>query len=141
MLVDNAVYVDGRPTTPTTLEEASRVSRDPGKFAWITLREPTREEFISAAGEFGLDELAVEDAIEPHQRPKLERYGDHLFVVLKSARYLEDEGRIGFGEIHAFVEPDFIITVLYGDDTALDSFRKEIGSEPDRLRRVPAAFH
>jgi magnesium transporter len=63
MLVDNAVYVDGRRTTSATLEEARRVCHEPGKFAWVTLYEPTEEEFLSAVGEFGLDELAAEDAI------------------------------------------------------------------------------
>ena len=129
MIVDSAVYADGRPPVATTLKEACRACREPGKFAWVTLHEPTREEFVSAAGEFGLDEMAVEDATEPHQRPKLERYGDRLFVVLKSARYLEGKGRIEFGEIHAFVEPDCIVTVLYGNDTVLDSVREELESD------------
>lgn len=138
MLVDNAVYVDGSPTTPATLGEACRACREPGKFAWVTLHEPSREEFVSAAGEFGLDKMAVEDAIEPHQRPKIERSGERLFVVLKSVRYLEDAGRIEFGEIHAFVEPDFIVTVSYGNDSALGSLRKEMERDPDLLRRGPA---
>jgi magnesium transporter len=134
MLIDSAVYADGRRTTSPTLGEANRVSREPGKFAWITLHEPTEEEFVSAVGEFGLDEMMVQDAIEPYQRPKLERYDDRIFVVLKSARYVEDSSRIEFGEIHAFVEPDFIITVLYGDDPGLDRLREEMENEPDRLR-------
>lgn len=65
MLVDSAVYVDGRLTTATTLKEAYRVSREPGKFAWVTLQEPTEEEVVSVAEEFGLGKLAMEDAIEP----------------------------------------------------------------------------
>lgn len=138
MLIDSAVYADGHRTTSPSLGEAHQDCREPGKFAWITLREPTKEEFVSAAGEFGLDELMVQDAIEPHQRPKLERYDDRLFVVLKSARYVEDSSRIELGEIHAFVEPDFIITVLYGEDPGLGSLREEMEGEPDRLRRGPA---
>jgi magnesium transporter len=140
MLIDSAVYADGHWVTTTTLEEAYRASREPGKFVWISLREPAREEFVSIAREFGLDELAVQDAIEPHQRAKLERYGDRLFAVLKSARYLEDAGRIEFGEIHAFVEPDFIVTVLYGEDTALSDVREKMESEPERLRQGPATI-
>jgi len=137
MLVDSAVYANDHPTRPATLREAYRVCREPGKFAWVTLHEPSREEFVSVAGEFGLDEMAVEDAVEPHQRPKIERTGDRLFVVLKSARYLEDAGRIQFDEIHAFVEPDFIVTVLYGDDPTLDSVRREMEGDPGQLRRGP----
>lgn len=137
MLVDSAVYVDGRRTTSTTLEEAHSLCREPGTFAWVVLHEPTQKEFLSAVGELVLDELAVEDAIEPYQRPKFERYGDRLFVVLKSARYREDTHKIEFGEIRAFVEPDFIITVLYSDNPALVRIREEMEGEPERLRRGP----
>ena len=138
MLVDSAVYVDGRRTTPATLEEAYRVCREPGKFAWVALREPTEEELLSAIGEFGLDELAVEDAIRPHRSPRFERYGGCFFVTLKSARYMQGAERIEFGEVRAFVRPDLIVTVLYDEGPALDGIREEMESEPDRLRRGPA---
>jgi magnesium transporter len=137
MLVECAVYADGRRISSATLEEACRACREPGKFAWVTLREPSREEFVSVVGEFGLDELVMEEAIEPGQRPKIERYGERLFVVLKSARYVEGAERIEFGEVHAFVEPDFIVTVLYGEDPTLSGFHKEMEGEPERLRRDP----
>lgn len=76
MLLNSAVYVDGRHTvTPATLEEAYRICRQPGSFAWIALREPTGEELASAIYKLGLDEPAVEEASMPQQRPKLERYG------------------------------------------------------------------
>ena len=65
------------------------------------------------AQEFGLHELAVEDAIEAHQRPKLERYGDTLFVVLRPARYLDETEEVEFGELHVFVGPDFVVTVRH----------------------------
>jgi magnesium transporter len=109
MFVDSAVYVDGCRTTPATLGEVRQVCREPGKFAWVALREPTEEEFLTTAGEFGLDKLAVEDATKPHQGPKFQRYGDCFFVVLKSARYAKDAGRIEFGEVHAFVRADLIV--------------------------------
>ena len=140
MLVHSAIYVDGRRITPaTTLGEAGRACREPGKFAWVALREPSEEEFLATAGEFGLDKLAVEDAIRPHQGPKFQRYGDCFFVVLKSARYAKDVGRIEFGEMHAFVRADFIITVLYGEVRTLDGIRERMEGEPNRLRRGPAA--
>jgi magnesium transporter len=141
MIVDSAIYVDGRRVAePRSLLETCEACREPGKFAWISLREPTEEEFVSVAGELGLDELALEDAIKAHQRPKLERYDERLFVVLKSARYVEDASRIEFGEIHAFVEPDLIVTVLLGEAPALDSLREEMEGEPGRLQRGPAAI-
>jgi magnesium transporter len=139
MLVDSAVYADGHRTVPRSLEEAYRSCQVPGKFAWVTLYEPTEEEFVSAAQEFQLHELAVDDAIQEHQRPKLERYGDFLFAVLKPARYLDDAERIEFGEIHVFVGKDFIITVRYGEDSALEEARRHMEGEPDRLRRGPTA--
>ncbi|HLL40838.1 MAG TPA: magnesium and cobalt transport protein CorA [Rubrobacteraceae bacterium] len=121
------------------MEETCRVGREPGKFAWVTLHEPSREEFLSVAGEFGLDKMAVEDAVELHQRPKIERADNRLFVVLKSARYTEDAGRVEFGEIHAFLEPDFIVTVLYREDPALYGVREEMEGDPELLRLGPAA--
>jgi len=138
MLVGSAIYADGHRTTSATLGEARRACREPGKFAWVILREPSREELVSVAGEFGLDELVMEEAIEPGHRPKIERYGERLFAVLKSARYVEGTERIEFGEVHAFVEPDFIVTVLYGEDPALSGLHEEVEGEPKRLRRGPS---
>jgi magnesium transporter len=138
MLVGSAIYADGHRTTSATLGEARRACREPGKFAWVILREPSREELVSVAGEFGLDELVMKEAIEPVQRPKIERYGEHLFAVLKSARNVEGTERIEFGEVHAFVEPDFIVTVLYGEDPALSGLHEEVKGEPERLRRGPS---
>ena len=71
--------------------------------AWIGLFRPAEAQLLAVAEEFGLHELAVEDAIVAHQRPKLERYGDTLFVVLRAARYLDDVEEVEFGEIHVFV--------------------------------------
>ena len=138
MFVESALYVDGRRTTAATPGEACLACREPGKFAWIILREPSREKFVSIAGEFGLDELAVKEAIELDQLPKIERYGERPFVVLRSVRYVEGAERIEFGELHTFVEPDFIITVLYGEDPTLSGLREEVEGEPDRLRRGPS---
>ena len=140
MLVDSAIYVDGRRITPATLGEAGRACRELGKFAWVTLHEPTEDEFLCATEGFGLDELAVEDATKPHQSPKLERCGDGFFMVLKPARYVKGTEKIELGEIHAFVHPDFIVTLLYGEDTALDGVREEMEGEPERLRQGPSAI-
>src|ERR671914_101680 len=91
MIVDNAIYVDGhRASEPRSLRETYEALRKARGVAWIGLYRPTEEEFASVAEEFELHELAVEDALEAHQRPKLERYGQTLFVVLRPARYLDD---------------------------------------------------
>ena len=139
MIADSAIYADGRRTTPRSLEEAYRACQEPDRFAWVTLYEPTKEEFISTAREFQLHEMAVDDAIQTHQRPKLERYGHCLFAVLKSAHYLDDKKRIEFGEVHAFVEENFIITVRYGEDSTLEEVRRRMEGEPDQFRRGPIA--
>ena len=140
MIVDNAIYVDGLRSTSCPLEGMYSSCRDQGGFAWVGLYEPNEEEFESVTGEFDLHKLAVEDAIKAHQRPKVERYGDSVFVVLKSVRYLDSSRTVEFGEIHAFVGPDFIVTVRHGEASSLHGVRKAIESEPDLLRRGPEAI-
>jgi magnesium transporter len=138
VIVDNAIYVDGHRTAePGTLRETYDAVRERRGVAWIGLYRPTEEEFSSVAGEFGLHELAVEDATEAHQRPKLERYGGTLFVVLKPARYLDEEERVEFGEVHVFVGEDFVVTVRHGEAPDLGTVRKRLEAEPDLLRRGP----
>ena len=139
MILENAVYVDGRRSTPCSLEQTREACRERGGFAWVGLYEPSGEEFDSVAGEFGLRELALKDAIKAHQRPKVERYGDSLFVVLKAARYVEETEAVEFGEIHAFVGPDFVVTVRYGEASELRDVRHWIEGEPELLRRGPTA--
>ncbi len=140
VIVDRAIYVDGRRTeTPDALEETYEACRKRGGLAWIGLYEPDEEEFSTVAGEFELHSLAVEDAIEAHQRPKLERYGDTTFVVLKPARYVDETETVEFGEIHVFVGSDFVITVRHGKASALDGVRERLESEPDLLRRGSVA--
>ena len=140
MIVDSAIYVDGRRSeSPDSLEQAHEACRKRDGFAWIGLYEPSEEEFDSVAGEFDLHELAVEDAITAHQRPKIERYGDSVFVVLKSARYRDETETVEFGEIHAFVGPDFIITVRHGEASELHGVRERLEGEPNLLRRGPSA--
>src|SRR3954463_535497 len=140
MIVDNAIYVDGhRAKTPDSLEQTYEACRQSDGFAWIGLHEPTEKEFESVTGEFDLHKLAVEDAIKAHQRPKIERYGDSVFVVLKSARYIDETETVEFGEIHAFVAPDFIVTVRHGKASSLEGVRQRLEGEPDLLRRGPPA--
>jgi len=140
VIVDNAIYVDGQRTESCPFEETYETCRERGGFAWIGLYEPSREEFDSVAGELGLHELAVEDALKPHSRPKVERYGDTLFVVLKAARYLEDAEEVEFGEIDVFVGRDFIVTVRHGEASELKEVRQQVEVDRDVLRRGPTAI-
>ena len=140
MIIDCAVYEDGeRRPGAVALEQALDVGDKPGSFVWIGLYEPTSEEFDSVVREFGLHELAVEDAINAHQRPKLEIYGDSLFMVLKTARYLDAEETVEFGEIMLFVGANFVVTVRHTPASALGDVRKQIESRPDLLRFGPGA--
>jgi magnesium transporter len=135
-LVDSAVYRDGkRQASTTTLGETFRVLREQdGGIAWIGLYRPDVGELNSLAEEFDLHPLAVEDAITAHQRPKLERYGPTLFVVLRAARYLDDVEEVEFGELHIFVGPDFVVTVRHAESPDLSVVRKRLEHEVELLR-------
>jgi magnesium transporter len=140
MIVNNAIYVDGqRAAVPRSLRETCETAREWGGMAWIGVYKPTEEEFESVAEEFDLHLLAVEDAIKAHQRPKLERYGKTLFVVLRPARYLEESETVEFGEIHVFVGPSFVVTVRHGETPALEQVRQRLEGDPELLRRGSAA--
>jgi magnesium transporter len=140
-IIDNGVYVDGHRTdSPATLAETFRVLRTrPASMAWIGLYRPAESQILAVADEFGLHELAVEDAIVAHQRPKLERYGETLFVVLRPARYLDAVEEVDFGELHVFVGPDFVLTVRHSEVPNLAAVRRRMEGDPDLLRRGPEA--
>ncbi|MCX5193584.1 magnesium and cobalt transport protein CorA [Streptomyces sp. NBC_00249] len=140
-VVDSAVYRDGRRVaSPATLAETFRQLREqPDGMAWIGLHRPTETELHSLAAEFDLHPLAIEDAQEAHQRPKLERYGETLFVVLRAARYLDALEEVDFGELHVFVGPDFLITVRHGAAPDLSAVRRRMEETPDLLSLGPEA--
>jgi len=136
MIVNSAIYVDGRRVAePSSLQEFYEATRAHQGLAWLGLYEPTEEEFSSVAKEFGLHPLSVEGAIKTHERPKIERYGETLFVVLIPARYIEESETVEFGEIHAFVGADFVVTVRQGKASTLDGVRRRLEeSMPELLR-------
>ncbi|WP_217207330.1 magnesium and cobalt transport protein CorA [Streptomyces sp. AC550_RSS872] len=140
-VVEAALYQDGvRVSSPATLAETFHELRDqPSGMAWIGLARPTEAELLSLAAEFDLHPLAVEDAMEAHQRPKLERYGDTLFVVLRAARYLDAPEEVDFGELHVFVGPDFVITVRHGAAPDLSAVRRRMEETPELLKLGPEA--
>jgi magnesium transporter len=140
MIVDCAVYKDGkRRPGELPFDEAFEAGREPDSFVWIGLYEPSREEFDAVAREFNLHELAVEDAILAHQRPKLEVYGESLFVVLKTARYLDELEALEFGEIMLFIGDGFVVTVRHKPASALGGVRQQMERRPDLLRYGPGA--
>lgn len=141
MIIDCAVYSKGvrRPGTLDLADalETGRSSDD--SFAWIGLYEPTEDEFDAVAREFELHPLAVEDAVHAHQRPKLEHYGDCLFLVLKTAHYNDEAEAIEFAEIQLMAGDSFIVTVRHGEGSALGPVRQQLESDPERLALGPIA--
>ncbi|MFC4563928.1 magnesium and cobalt transport protein CorA [Nocardiopsis mangrovi] len=143
-VIDAAIYVDGRrQDTPADLGNLAELHRHTprteGAMAWIGLLRPVEAQVLAAADEFGLHELAVEDAIVAHQRPKVERYDDSLFVVLRAARYLDAAEQVEFGEIHVFTGPHFVLTVRHSDAPDLAAVRRRLEADPDLLAHGPIA--
>src|SRR5215204_6158737 len=138
MIADNAIYVDGRRAAqqPSSLQETYEALRqlDDG-VAWIDLHEPTQEEFKSVAQELELPRRVIEGAIKPQQRPKLVRYGNSLFVVLETARYLDEPEKVEFSEVHVLVGKDFVVTGRYEEIPALEEVRRRLEGEPESLRQ------
>ncbi len=140
MIVDAAVYENGRRLDePFDLARAAELSRRDNTFCWIGLFEPDESEFDDVRKYFDLHELAVEDAVEAHQRPKLERYGDTLLVVLKPAEYIDSEEVIHLGEILMFVADDFVVIVRHGRVSSLSRTRAALEADPGELAAGPGA--
>ncbi|MEQ3554811.1 magnesium/cobalt transporter CorA [Pseudonocardia nematodicida] len=151
-VIDNAVYVDGkRAAAPDSvdgaLEHLHRCRRDhavsgegePHSFCWIGMLRPDESEIKAVAEEFQLHALAVEDTVNAHQRPKLERYGDTEFVVLRPARYVDAAETVEIGEIHLFLGPDFVVTVRHAEEPDLGTVRERLEADPDLLAHGPMA--
>lgn len=139
-VIDNAIYLDGvRIASPDSLDEAYRLLEECHGLAWIGLYRPTEAELNSVATEFDLHPLAVEDASTGHQRAKVERYGDTLFVVLRPARYNDAEESVEFGEVHLFVGPDFVVSIRHAESPDLAAVRRRLEAQPDLLRLGPEA--
>ena len=125
---------------PTSIADAAQMLHEsPEAMAWIGLFRPPPSQLTAVAETFGLHELALEDAIVAHQRPKLERYGDTLFLVLRAARYLDEVEEVEFGEIHIFVGSNFVITVRHSMAPDLAAVRRRMEGDPDFLSRGPEA--
>ncbi|WP_030246692.1 MULTISPECIES: magnesium and cobalt transport protein CorA [unclassified Streptomyces] len=146
-VVNCVTYRDGvrTPVRGDLVEVVERVRKSREGFVWLGLHEPTDQEFAGIAELFDLHPLAVEDAVEAHQRPKLERYGETLFAVFKTVCYVEHEELtatsevVNTGEIMVFVGHDFVITVRHGRHGSLGPLREELESDPHQLAKGPSA--
>ena len=142
-VVDNAVYVRGeRDSEPESLDrtlEMLRHREGDGGFAWIGLLRPDQAELDLLARELSLPALAVEDAVHAHQRPKLERYDEVEFVVLRPAWYVDEDEDVQVGEIHLFLGRDFVVTVRHAETPELSSVRARLEDDPGLLALGPRA--
>jgi magnesium transporter len=137
VIANCSVYERGhRRDGDLPLERAGSAARDDDAFVWLGVVEPSATEFEAIAREFDLHELAVEDAVKAHQRPKVELYGDTLLVVVKTARYVDPEEVIEIGELLLFVNPSFVVTVRHGAGD-LAAVRARIEQRPDLLEHGP----
>jgi magnesium transporter len=135
MIIDCAHYQDGRRLDegPVPLEEAAARWRQ-GGFVWLGLFEPGEEELAQVRDTFGLHELAIEDALNSHVRPKLENYDqDVQLVILRTARYDDEAEEVEFGEISVFLAPAFVITVRQGVASELRGARQRLEQRPELL--------
>jgi magnesium transporter len=141
VIVDCAHYRDGRRVNedPLTVDEAARHAAGDGDFVWLGLKEPTTDELDRAGEAFRLHDLALEDAGNAHQRPKLEDYEGSLFIVLRTARYDDAREEVDFGEIHLFIGDGYLISVRHGEASELSGARTRLEEHPDLLRSGPAA--
>jgi magnesium transporter len=140
VIVDCAIYENGvRRDGKVELEHAYDGRHAPGRLVWIGLSEPTEQEFETLQREFDLHPLAVEDAIHAHQRPKLEVYDEMVFMVLKTARYVDPTEVIELGEVLVFLGEDFVITVRHGQASSLAPVREALDAEPERLKHGPSS--
>ncbi|WP_328913155.1 MULTISPECIES: magnesium/cobalt transporter CorA [unclassified Streptomyces] len=146
VVVDCAVYVDGGRVASLPPQDALTEARKrDGGFVWIGVHEPEAEHLAEIAADFGLHPLAVEDAVKAHQRPKLERYGDTLFMVVKTIVFVEHEKFtatsevVDTGELMIFLGPDFVVVVRHGSAPGLARVRQQLESRPEMLAHGPVS--
>jgi magnesium transporter len=135
MIVNSIAYRQGRRLGTVSLDDISEVLKEPGTYVWLGLHEPDLALLRKVQEEFGLHELAIEDALHAHQRPKLEAYGDSTFIVIETAQIVDDEVR--FGETHIFVGANFIVTIRHGSSVSYAPVRDKCEASPQRLRLGP----
>lgn len=129
-------YRLGQRVGDIPIEDISEVVKQENTFIWVSLHEPDAALLRKMQEEFGLHELAIEDARSAHQRPKLEQYGNSLFIVLKTAMLTDDH--VALGETHMFVGPHFLVTVRHGPSISYSKVREHLESTPEQLAKGPA---
>jgi magnesium transporter len=134
-VVNCAAYAGGKRVADVKIQDISEVLKQMDCFIWVGLHEPGEELLRQVQDEFGLHDLAVEDAHRAHQRPKLERYGDALFVVLRTAQMQQET--IQCGETHIFVGPRYVVSVRHGSSLSYTTVRERCEATPQLLCKGP----
>lgn len=134
-IVNCATYLDGRRIANVEIDQISGILKNPDQFVWVGLHEPGEELLQMVQKEFGLHDLAIEDAHNAHQRPKIETYGDTLFIVLRTVQMNKALNQIDFGETHFFVGSNFLINVRHGSSISYAEVRNRCESTPHLLRK------
>ena len=141
-VIASVAYSNGRRIGDVALDDISDVVERPDSFVWIGLFEPNEPLLRKMQEEFGLHDLAIEDALAAHQRPKIERYENSLFVVLRTAEVEDRAARetctVSYGEVHVFLGRNFILTVRHGYGRSFTSVRTRVESTPELLKQGPA---
>jgi len=140
-LIDAAVYREGKrvATCQSLAQTYAELQANPGAMAWIGLYRPSTATVAALCEHFELHELLVEDVVQAHQRPKLERYGSTLLTVLHPARYIDAREEVEFGELHVIVGRDYVVTIRHGENPDLAGVRARLEAEPDLLATGPEA--
>jgi magnesium transporter len=136
MVVNNAVYAHGKKLRDIEIDQISQALETPDAFVWIGLHEPTEEILKQLQTQLPLHDLAIEDAHNAHQRPKIEEYGNSLFVVLRTAEMVKDD--VHLGETHIFVGPQYVVSVRHGSLIPYTSVRERCESSPELLSKGPS---
>jgi magnesium transporter len=144
VIVGSGAYRDGsrflgEDLDPADLQRLASSCSDGNDFVWVGLLDPSPEELDTAATAFGIHPLAIEDAQTPHERPKVDVYGETLTIVLRPARYLEDTEIVEFGQITMMAAPNHIIVVRHGDAVPLVDLRARMEAHPEWLMQGPGA--
>ena len=131
MIVNSVAYQNGRKLADIQKAQISDYVKHPECFVWVAIKDPEEQEILEMADEFSLHPLAVEDALHGHQRPKVEEYGDSVFVVLHTLAL--HEGEIQTGEVCIFVGPNYILSIRRRTDPGFQAVRTRVESEPELL--------
>ena len=133
-IVNCAAYANGHRIANVELDAVNEALKQPDRFVWIGLHEPTEETLLRVQQEFDLHELAIEDAHRAHQRPKIEVYGNSVFIVLRTAQ-INKEHHVEFGETHFFLGHNFIVTIRHGSSISYADVRARCEHTPHLLSK------